>query len=120
MRGADAWDMIHDANQFNEAALEGNEYVVAKFKLEYVEGVNPDDEPIESNRFDYTVFSPEYSELHGGSRTHESIVCPSPEFDCKLYGGASGEGLVVFEIAEGSNDHYAVFADLAWFVLSVE
>ena len=120
VRGGDAWDMIYDANSYNESPLDGNEYVLAKFKIEYAEGVNPDDEPIECDRFDFSVFSPEYSELYGGSRTHESVVHPSPELECKLYGGASGEGWVAFEIAEGSNDHYAVFADMAWFVLSAE
>ena len=94
VRGKDAWTVIHKANQFNEVAPKGQEYIIATFEIKITKTEN--DEAVQLTDYDFCIFSGE-----GAEYERTSIAGLKPEFK-KLYSGASCQGVCAYLI--DSND----------------
>lgn len=110
--GDAAWELIHEANQFNDPPGEGMQYIMAKFSVTYLEDITGEDQPLEFNQYAFNYSTSEYQ-----VKDIPSIVCPDPEFDVVLYEGASGEGWVVFLAEADDPAPKAIFIDSLWFDL---
>jgi len=91
-RGEDAWDIILDANMFNDPAPEGLEYILIRVKVVYN---GPDEGALELNDTDWASISK--------GRVYDyfdsSICCLEPEFDVTLFAGGEAEGLIALLVA---------------------
>lgn len=92
IRGNQAWNMIEEANMFNDPPDTGNEYILAKIRFEYQECSDPDTQ-YDVSQFDFTAVSD-----NGKDYEWVSIVCPEPKLSADLYPGASVEGWAAFEV----------------------
>jgi predicted small lipoprotein YifL len=95
LRGADAAQRITEANQFNDPAPEGQEYIVARIRARYLGGDGPDTAAnIDQNAFKVT----------GAANViydRPSIVAPEPALDAYLFPGGQVEGWVVVQAPAG-------------------
>ncbi|MBA7627752.1 hypothetical protein ES703_35219 [subsurface metagenome] len=103
VRGAKAWSRIEEANMFNDPPPSGFEYILAKIRVEYVEGPTPDTS-FWLTPYDFTAISSEGKEYEG-----EATVCPEPQLDADLYPGASHEGWAAFVVAVQDNKPLLTF-----------
>lgn len=94
IRGDKAWEMISEANMFNDAPEEGYEYILAKFSVEHYDG-NDENIQFELSGYDFTLVSDS-----GKDYENASVVEPKPSLDAKLYQGASNEGYVSFLVSK--------------------
>lgn len=92
IRGDAAWQNIKAANQFNDAPPTGMEYILAKFRFELVSI----DDPNAQHRIDGLDFTAVSAE--GRDYERKSVVVPDPDYDAKLYQGASHEGWTAYLI----------------------
>lgn len=92
IRGNQAWNMIEEANMFNDPPAAGNEYILAKIRFEYLESSDPDTQ-YDISQYDFTAVS-----ASGKDYEWASIVCPDPKLSADLYPGASVEGWAAFEV----------------------
>ncbi len=90
-RGGSAWDMIKEANMFNEEPTQEKEYLLTKIKIRVIE--TEDDEP-------YNVESSDFKMVSGNGVVYEnpSVVEPKPELDGEVYSGGVIEGWISFEV----------------------
>lgn len=112
IKGEAAWEMIYAANQFNNQPTEGMEYILAKFNVTFDKDTSGSDMPLETNRFDF-----DFSTTDFNVSSCASVVLPEPQFDLKLYEGATGEGYVAFLSPIGEESPKAIYADYCWFDL---
>jgi hypothetical protein len=95
LRGADAAERITEANQFNEDAPEGQEYLIARVSARYLGNGDPDAASgIDQNSFKVT----------GASNViydRPSVVPPEPALDTYLFPGGQVEGWVVVQAPVG-------------------
>lgn len=91
IRGSNAWSMIEAANQFNDQAREGYEYIVAKIKVT-MNSVK-DDKAFEMSGYEFKAFNSENAEY-----SMTMVVPPEPTLEGQMYAGATKEGYVVFEV----------------------
>lgn len=87
VRGQDAWNMISQANMFNEQPSEGMEYILAKVGIIYQT----------STQQDYTLSIDSFyfdSVSNNQVLDSPSIVEPEPELNVKLFPGGYGEGYI--------------------------
>lgn len=95
VRGADAAQRITEANQFNDAAPEGQEYLIARVRARYLGDGDPDNAAgIDQNAFKVT----------GASNViydRPSVVAPEPGLDANLFPGGQVEGWVVVQAPAG-------------------
>lgn len=110
--GEDAWNLILAENQFNEAPTEGKQYILAKFAVTFLQDISGEDKPLEVDKYYFDYSTSDYS-----VEANPSVVIPKPEFDLKLFEGASGEGYVAFLTSSDEASPMAVFFDTAWFLL---
>ena len=91
IRGSLAWDMIEDANMFNDEPGSGNEYILAKIKFEYIES----SEDVKFDHYDYNFYA-----VSEDGMVYDSpyIAQPEPKLDADLYPGSSDEGWKAFEV----------------------
>lgn len=90
IRGDDAWKKIQEANKFNSAAPEGYEYILAKIGVTLLD-IN------DGEQFDLSgAAHMKLIASTGKEYDMQSIVCPEPQLDAKLYKGASSEGWTAF------------------------
>jgi hypothetical protein len=104
VRGEDAWVMVQEANQFNEPAAEGMEYVAVKVYARYISVV---DKMVSING--------SYFRTTGGAGVlHElpSVVESDPVLDARLSPGGKIEGWVVVQAEQGEVGLMAVFEPL--------
>ena len=105
-RGADAAQRITEANQFNEAAPEGQEYLVARVRARSLGGDDPDTAAnIDQNAFKVT----------GAANViydRPSIVAPEPQLDAYLFPGGQVEGWVVVQAPQGETGLTLVYAPI--------
>lgn len=94
VRGQPAWDAIKKANMFNSPAPEGMEYILARFRFDYLRGPSPDTQ-YDTSSSDFTAVSSD-----GKDYEREYVVAPEPRMNSKLYAGASAEGWVVFTVTQ--------------------
>lgn len=89
IRGQDAWNMIYEANMFNEQPIEGMEYVLAKIGITYQT----------STEQDYTLsIDSLYFNSVSNNQVLDSpyVVEPEPELNVELFPGGYGEGYLAF------------------------
>ena len=91
VRGEPAWVAVQDANMFNDPPAEGNEYVLARARVEYLSG--PSDETSEISVWDFNIVT-----SAGVTLDPPSIVDPEPAFEAQFFPGGSVEGWMTFEV----------------------
>ncbi|MFD1953750.1 stalk domain-containing protein [Paenibacillus thailandensis] len=89
-RGALAWELIKGANQFNEAAPDGYEYLLAKISFKVVSNEKAD-ASVHVGPSSFNLVSSSGKEYDSAS-----VVEPEPALDTNLYAGASATGWVAF------------------------
>lgn len=104
IRGADAWNMIQAANEFNEAPQTGFEYVLAKVHARYI-GTEDRAEMLDGTYFQSTGSA-------GILHDHPAVVAPAPELTASLYPGGEYEGWVVLQATQGETGMTLVFEPL--------
>jgi hypothetical protein len=90
IRGDQAFTLIKEANQFNGAAPEGFEYLLAKISVS-VTANQKTDAKVNFSTMSFTSVSAE-----GKDYDFASVVEPSPKLDTSLYAGASNTGWTAF------------------------
>ena len=113
VRGEDAWKMIEDANQFNDAPGDDEEYVLVKVRIKNTKDLTGSDEALEISGFDFELATSSDSI----SDNQPVVVTPSPELDLTLYEGSEDEGYMAFLASKADANIKAVFADSFWFLL---
>lgn len=104
VRGQDAWNMIYEANMFNEQPAEGTEYILAKVGITYQT----------STQQDYTLsIDSFYFDSVSNNQILDSplIVEPEPELNVKLFPGGYGEGYITILTYVGDPAPLIVFED---------
>lgn len=91
VRGADAWEMIKAANQFNSAPEEGMEYIVAKVRVS-INSVS-EDKAISLSEFSFDTYSADNVEY-----SRAFAVDPSPEFSGNVFAGGTLEGYITLQV----------------------
>jgi hypothetical protein len=107
-----AWQMISEANEFNEPAPEGMKYILAKFRFKVYE---LEEEPF----YAYSAFFEAVSK-DGVVYDPAFVVEPEPALSTELYEGGEYEGWAAFLVDE--NDSPLIvwqreFQDELWFSL---
>jgi len=95
--GEAAWNMIRQANQFNDPPGEGKEYILAKFRVKILDSA--EDKPLDLNHAMFTAVSEAgvvYSDFI-------SIVPPEPNLRTDLYEGAEHVGWTYFLVNKTDN-----------------
>lgn len=101
VRGDDAYSRLLEANQFNEAAPSGMEYVLVNVRVKY-NGTES-----EAQSVDFTWFS-----STGDSRVKwgwPSVVDPTPELDAELFTGAEATGWTTILARQGEQNLILIF-----------
>lgn len=101
VRGDKAWEMVKEANQFNDAPAEGMEYIVVKVHVRYI---GTDDAAAQING---TFFKTTGSAgvLYDAPLT----VDPNPMLDATLYPGGEFEGWITMQAAKDETGIKLVF-----------
>jgi hypothetical protein len=91
--GNQAWQLIQDANMFNDPPETGFEYILAMIRFEYLTGPTPDTT--------YWATSYDFDAISSTGKEYDMpfVVEPDPSLDADLYPGASHEGWAAFEVA---------------------
>jgi len=117
IRGTQAWDMIRDANMFNDPPQAGYEYILAKIRFEYLwnSDINQD---IDISQFSFDAFSKD-----GVEYDSPIVVTPDPQLDKTMYPGGKTEGWGAYQVAIDDNYPLLVYDQTyggAWFKLYYE
>ncbi|MDR3600487.1 MAG: cell wall-binding repeat-containing protein [Desulfosporosinus sp.] len=90
IRGAQAWTMIKNANEFNDPPKSGYEYLLAKFKFNLLD--------IDGGKSLDVVGAWDFNLVSQGGKVYHPVVEvePDPQLDTTLYKGASNDGWAVF------------------------
>ena len=116
IRGGTAWDMIQDANMFNEPPGSGNEYILVRARVEYTKGPAGETADISSYSFDLVS-------ADGRVYDHPWVVEPEPILRADLFPGASVEGWMAWEVPQSDVSPVLAFEmdyrgrSDAWFAL---
>lgn len=106
LRGAEAAQRVAEANQFNDVAPEGQEYLVVRISARYLGGDDPDAAAsIDQNAFKVT----------GAANViydRPSVVAPAPILDATLFPGGALEGWAVVQAPAGEAGLTLVFEPL--------
>jgi hypothetical protein len=94
IRGNAAWQLIQNANMFNDPPETGFEYILAKVRFEYLTG------PTADTAYDVSPIWFDAVSSDGKEYDWVSVVEPDPSIRTNLYPGASHEGWVVFQVAQ--------------------
>jgi len=92
VRGENAWSMIQQANQFNEAAPSGYDYILAKINIKVLDMADGKALSV-MPMIDFNLISSEGKEYE-----YVSVVIPDPKLESNLYKGSSNEGWAVFTV----------------------
>ncbi len=90
IRGDEAWTMILAANAYNDAPIEGHEYILVKLTATVNKNAKAD-ATLGISGHSFTVVS-----TSGKDYDFTSVVEPDPVFDSQLYVGASNTGWAAF------------------------
>lgn len=91
IRGEKAWQLLQEANMFNDPPPVGYEYVLAKIRFKYLAGPSADTHIYINGNIDFTAVSGD-----GVDYDYASVVDPEPDLDCSLYPGGTHEGWASF------------------------
>lgn len=104
VRGDEAWPAIQGANMFNEAPIEGMEYVLIKI---HAKSTYSDEET--------HIISGSDFRLTGDKNIRyslPSLVEPEPRLDAELYTGGEAEGWAAYQVQEGEGSLILIFDEL--------
>lgn len=104
MRGEEAWQAIQTANQFNEPAAEGLEYLLVRLRAKCLYE-DSDEHMIGSS--DVRVTGDRLTQYSAGG-----VVAPEPPLDAQLYKDGETEGWVAFSIGQGEGNLILIFDEL--------
>ncbi len=99
IRGDEAWELIQEANQFNDPAAESREYVLVRIRAIYV---GDDEADIHGSDFRITGSS-------GWATRAPPVSEPEPELDATLRPTGETEGWVAFEVGQGETDLMLIY-----------
>lgn len=103
IRGEQAWQMIHEANMFNDEPAAGYEYMLAKAKVTITRNAKADT-AVDLWNGDFTLVS-----TSGTAYDNQSVVTPDPKIDASIYAGSSNEGWVVFMVKKNDESPLIAF-----------
>jgi hypothetical protein len=104
MRGDAAWQAIQAANQFNEPAPEGMEYLLVKL---HVKNTYTDNEEHSIGGGDFKVTGDRLIEYFGAS-----VVEPDPQLDARVFSGGEAEGWAAYLISQGEGNLILIVDEL--------
>jgi len=90
-RGDTAWSAVKEANMFNDAPKDGQEYLLAKFRFKVIQ-------TSDSKSYDVSSYGFDIVSSDGVVYDKPFVVSPEPSLSKELYPGASTEGWVAFVI----------------------
>jgi hypothetical protein len=110
--GNTAWQMIKDANMFNDSPPAGMKYILAKIRFKLFDA---EEEPFHVDYLDFDAVS-----KNGVVYDHAPVVIPEPELSTDLYKGGETQGWAAFLVSE--NDVPLIvwkreYEDELWFKL---
>lgn len=103
-RGEEAWQMILAANQFNEPAAEGMEYVLARVKARNISTV---EEERSISQADFSLTGSKYIKYDTAY-----IVSPEPALDASLFPNGEAEGWVPLLAAQDETGLILIYDEL--------
>lgn len=103
-RGDAAWQMLYDANMFNDPAPSGMEWIAVKIQVNYDQG--PSGEVLEINTRAFNTVS------HGSILDIPFYVPFDPEFDVSILPGGKGEGWVCGQVYQDDPNPLLLFGYL--------
>ena len=109
VRGKDAAKLAQEANQFNEVAPAGSEYIAVKLRVRAI-GL---DQPDVARQVDgsFLKITGEKSVVY----EKPSVVAPAPELDAHLFPGGVTEGWEILSVAAGEQKLTLIFKPLLSF-----
>jgi len=107
VRGDAAWQAIQAANQFNDPATDGMEYLLVKI---HAKCTYADSDEHSIGRFDFDLTGD-----HLIRYSPASVVTPDPALDAKLYKDGETEGWVPFAVGTGEGNLILIFDELMSF-----
>lgn len=113
VRGEQAASIVAQANQFNDPAPAGKEYILAKFKVKNAKDLSGNDSPYEVNPAQFSFSNSKFSKEDQFTMV---TLGEGQKLEAELYEGADTEGYVVF-IADQGDACYAIYKDALWFAL---
>ena len=99
--GDEAWDMIFEANKFNDPPPEGMIYLVIKVWARYI---GNSEQARHLDEFAFTMI-----DTDGTKYRPPAIVNPEPEFKAYLFPGGQTEGWIVMEMPADEPDPILIF-----------
>ncbi|SDF73807.1 Copper amine oxidase N-terminal domain-containing protein [Fontibacillus panacisegetis] len=103
IRGDQAWQMIHEANMFNNEPTDGYEYMLVKAKVTITKN-SKSDAAVDLWGGDFTLVS-----ATGTAYDTRAVVTPDPKLDASIYVGSSNEGWVAFQVKKSDESPLIVF-----------
>ena len=104
VRGADAWQAIKAANQFNEPAPEGMEYLLLRL---HITCTYDDSEEHDVSEGDFKITGDRYVRY-----SSPAIVPPEPELDATMLSGGETEGWGVYLVAQGEGNLILILEEM--------
>lgn len=104
VRGDEAWQMVQEANQFNDPPDEGMEYVAARVNVRYISTTDKAE----------TIGGSSFKTVGSANTLYDLplVVDPEPALDVALFPGGEYEGWVVLQAAQGETGLTLVFEPL--------
>lgn len=106
IRGDEAAELVNKANQFNDPAPDGQEYVLVKLRARYLGTDNPDRG--ENINGSYLKIAGEKNVVYESP----SVVPPKPELDATLFAGGETEGWEVLSVSKDEKGLMIIFEPL--------
>jgi len=103
VRGIEAWNIIKEANMFNDPAKTNYEYILTKVKFKNLESQKKDS-AYSLSTYSFTAVSSD-----GKDYDKDYALGPEPRLNANLYEGASHTGWVVFQIAKDDTQPLMTF-----------
>lgn len=97
VRGDEAWKKIYEANQFNETAPDGYEYILAKVAFSVLS--TKGDFAVTPSKYQFKCFTSNNEEVE-----QPSIVEPKPNLSGNLYEGGNTEGWICVLAKKGDTN----------------
>jgi hypothetical protein len=107
VRGGEAWQAIQAANQFNEPAPPGWEYLLVKLRVKCTAA---DSVEHMISGADFKVTGDRLMEYHSAS-----VVEPDPQLDAQLFAGGETEGWSAYLVREGEGSLILILDELMSF-----
>ncbi|MBU8907671.1 hypothetical protein [Desertibacillus haloalkaliphilus] len=102
MSGEEAWNIVREANQFNEAPGEGQEYILARY---FVKINEVEEEP-------YDLTHAQFDAVSTTGNTYDDFISVSglePDLRNEMYTGAEREGFTYFLVEKDDEDPLVAF-----------